>query len=80
MWGSHGKRLIGTDDEALVAACGMVGLFCGVTNCPVASLLIAFELFGYEAMPYYLTTVAVSYRISGRHGLYHDQQFHDFAK
>lgn len=58
----------------LVAACGMVGLFCGVTNCPVTSLLISFELFGFEGMPYYLVTIAVSYMLSGYYGLYHAQK------
>lgn len=58
----------------LVAACGMVGVFCGVTNCPITSLLISFELFGFEGMPYYLTTVAVSYMLSGYYGLYRSQK------
>jgi len=58
----------------LATACGMIGVFCGVTNCPVTSLLIAFELFGFEGMPYYLTTVAVSYMLSGYYGLYHAQK------
>ena len=58
----------------LAAACGMAGLFCGVTNAPLTSLLISFELFGYEGMPYYLAAVAVSYLMSGHHSLYHAQQ------
>ncbi len=58
----------------LMAACGMVGVFCGVTNCPVTSLLIAFELFGFEGMPYYLITIAVSYMLSGYFGLYNSQR------
>ena len=58
----------------LAAACGMVGVFCGVTNCPLTSLLISFELFGPEGMPYYLVTVAVSYMLSGYYGLYHAQR------
>ena len=58
----------------LATACGMIGVFCGVTNCPITSLLIAFELFGFEGMPYYLTTVAVSYMLSGYYGLYHAQK------
>ncbi|MBR5248894.1 MAG: chloride channel protein [Lachnospiraceae bacterium] len=58
----------------LVAACGMVGLFCGVTNSPLTSLLIAFELFGFEGMPYFLITVAVSYMLSGYFGLYRAQR------
>ena len=67
--------LLGLGAE-LAAACGMVGLFCGVTNCPLAALLISFELFGFEGMPWYLTAVAVSYLLSGHHGLYHVQEFH----
>ncbi len=59
---------------SLAAACGMAGVFCGVTNCPITSLLISFELFGFEGMPYYLTTVAVSYMLSGYYGLYHAQK------
>lgn len=58
----------------LVTACGMIGLFCGTTNCPVTSLLIAFELFGFEGAPYYLTTVAVSYMLSSYQSLYHEQK------
>ncbi len=58
----------------LVTACGMVGLFCGVTNSPITSLLISFELFGFEGMPYYLVTVAVSYMLSGYYGLYRAQK------
>ena len=58
----------------LAAACGMVGVFCGVTNCPLTALLISFELFGFAGMPYYLTTVAVSYMLSGNYGLYHAQK------
>ena len=58
---------------SLCAACGMVALFCGVTNCPIASLLISFELFGYEAMPFFLISVAVSFLLSGTYGLYHEQ-------
>lgn len=58
---------------SLCAACGMVALFCGVTNCPISSLLISFELFGYEGMPFFLISVAVSFLLSGTYGLYHEQ-------
>ena len=59
---------------ALCAGCGMVGVFCGVTNSPITSLLISFELFGFEGMPYYLITIAVSYMLSGYYGLYSSQK------
>ena len=58
----------------LGAACGMAGLFCGVTNCPVTALLISFELFGFAGMPCYVVMIAISYLISGRHSLYHKQR------
>lgn len=57
----------------LCAACGMIAVFCGVTNCPITSMLIAFELFGFEGVSYYLITIAVSYATSGYYGLYKDQ-------
>lgn len=58
----------------LCIAVGMGSLFCGVTNSPIASLLICFELFGYEGMPYYLLSVSLSYMLSGYHGLYSSQK------
>ena len=33
---------------SLCAAVGLIAVFCGVTNCPISSMLIAFELFGYD--------------------------------
>ena len=58
---------------SMCAAVGMVAVFCGVTNCPVTSMLIAFELFGYREVPYFLIAISVSYLMSGYYGLYHDQ-------
>lgn len=58
---------------SLCAAAGMVAVFCGVTNCPITSILIAFELFGFEGAPYYLIAVAISYATSGYYSLYKDQ-------
>lgn len=59
---------------ALCTAAGMGAVFCGVTNCPITSLLICFELFGYQGMPYYLLSVALGYMLSGYYGLYHSQK------
>ncbi len=58
----------------LCTAVGMISLFCGVTNCPITSLLISFELFGYDGMPYFLLAIAFSYMLSGYFGLYHSQK------
>lgn len=58
----------------LCTAVGMTAVFCGVTNCPITSLLISFELFGYDEMPYFLLATALSYMLSGYFGLYRSQK------
>ncbi len=58
---------------SVCAAVGLIALFCGVTNCPITSLLISFELFGADGIPFFLIAVAVSYFMSGYYGLYKDQ-------
>ncbi len=60
---------------SLCAAVGMIALFCSVTNCPLASLFIAAELFGMNSVPFCLLAIAVSYLLSGYHGLYKEQRF-----
>ena len=59
---------------SLCAAIGMVSVFCGVTNCPISSLLISFELFGDNVKAYFLIAIAISYMMSGYYSLYHDQK------
>ena len=59
---------------SLCAAIGMGAVFCGVTNSPITSLLICFEMFGLGGMPYYLLAIAISYVVSGYYGLYQSQK------
>lgn len=56
------------------AALGMVGLFCGVTNCPMTSIFLAAELFGGQHLPLFALACAVSYMLSGYYGLYSEQK------
>ncbi len=58
---------------SLCAAVGMVAVFCGVTNSPITSLVIGFEMFGFGCMKYLLIGVAISYMLSGYTGLYSEQ-------
>lgn len=58
---------------SICAACGMTAVFCGVTNCPITSILIAFEMFGFRGVSFYLIAVSISYAASGYYGLYKDQ-------
>ena len=55
-------------------ALGTVAAFCGVTNCPLSSILLAYELFGGGGLPLFALAIAVSYRLSGYTGLYSEQQ------
>ena len=59
---------------SMCAAVGMISLFCGVTNSPITSLLLAIELFGMEGIYFILIGIAISYMLSGYHSLYHSQK------
>ena len=60
----------------------MVSVFCGVTNCPMTSLLMALELFGGgsrgmftgQSLCLFAVSIAVSYMLSGYYGLYSEQK------
>jgi H+/Cl- antiporter ClcA len=56
------------------AGLGLTALFCGVTNCPVTSVMLAFELFGGGGLPLFVLCSAVSYVLSGYGGLYYEQK------
>lgn len=59
------------------AALGLAAVFCGVTNCPFASLILSVELFGEKGLPYYALAIGLSYMLSGYSGLYSAQKFMD---
>lgn len=56
------------------AALGMVAMFCGVTNCPIASIILALEVFGSESILMFALICGVSYMMSGYYGLYSSQK------
>lgn len=60
-------------NPAFGAATGMAAMFCGVTNCPLATFFICIELFGAEGMIFYAVAAAVSFVLSGYTSLYHSQ-------
>lgn len=59
----------------LLAGIGFVAVFAGATNTPVASTLMAMELFGAEAGVYAGVACVVSYLFSGQTSIYHSQRF-----
>ncbi|MBQ8541002.1 MAG: chloride channel protein [Clostridia bacterium] len=56
------------------AAVALIALFCGVVNCPVASVFLSIELFGAEGLIYFAVASAVSYLFSGNFSLYSSQK------
>lgn len=56
------------------AVIGLMILFCGVTNCPMTSMFLVIELFGYNQLILILVANAVGYMLSGYHGLYSEQK------
>jgi len=58
---------------ALGAAVGIIGMFCGVTNAPLASIVLSVELFGSEYLLFFGIVAAISYALSGHISLYHAQ-------
>lgn len=58
----------------LGAAIGFIALFCGITNCPIASIFLGIEIFGAENLMVFAITCALSYIISGYCGLYKSQR------
>ncbi len=55
------------------AALGLVAVFCGAVNCPLASIVLSIELFGGQGILYFAMTCAISYVLSGYCGLYSSQ-------
>lgn len=58
----------------LLAGIGFVAVFAGAANTPLASTLMAMELFGAEIGVYALIGCVVSYLFSGHTGIYHAQK------
>jgi H+/Cl- antiporter ClcA len=59
---------------ALLAGIGFVAVFAGAANTPLASTIMAIELFGPEIGPYAALACVVSYLFSGHSGIYHAQR------
>lgn len=60
--------------SSLLAGMGFVAVFSGAANTPIASTLMAVELFGAEAGAYAGIACVISYLFSGHSGIYHAQR------
>lgn len=61
-------------DAGFSAAIGFVAVFCGVVNCPIASIVLALEVFGTDNILIFAAVCAVSYMMSGSFSLYNSQK------
>lgn len=61
----------------LLAGMGFVAVFAGASNTPLASSIMAIELFGIACSPYVAIACIVAYLISGHHGIYSSQVIGD---
>ena len=62
-------------DAGFAAAIGLISVFCGATNCPIASTFLAIELFGDGGLLYFAAACIITYVLSGYSGLYSSQTF-----
>lgn len=61
-------------DPGFSAALGLVSLFCGAVNCPLASIFLSIELFGAQGIIFFAASCAISFSLSGYFGLYSSQK------
>ncbi|MBP5469812.1 MAG: chloride channel protein [Candidatus Riflebacteria bacterium] len=61
-------------DPSFAAGVGLVSVFCGVTNAPMTSIMLSYELFGGAGVKLMALAIAVSYMTSGYHSLFHSQK------
>ncbi|WP_299540824.1 voltage-gated chloride channel family protein [uncultured Herbaspirillum sp.] len=59
---------------SMLAGIGFVAVFAGAANTPIASTIMAIELFGPEIGPFAALACVVAYLFSGHTGIYHAQR------
>jgi len=62
-------------DFSLGAGVGMTAVFCGVTNCPLASIMLSAELFHGSGFLFCTLACCISFLLSGYMSLYNSQKF-----
>ena len=62
------------DNVALFAALGFVSVLAGTTNTPIASIIMAVELFGTNMANYAALSVVIAFLITGHRSVFHSQK------
>ena len=60
-------------DPGICAALCLVGLFCCVTNSPLASVVLSIEMFGANNLGIFALICVICFALSGKGGLYSSQ-------
>ncbi|KGM92902.1 voltage-gated chloride channel family protein (plasmid) [Clostridium botulinum] len=55
---------------SFLASLGLISVFTGATNTPIASFILGIEMFGSESAIYMLMSCSISYIFSGHTGIY----------
>lgn len=69
---------------SLFAALGFATIFAGAANTPIACMVMAVELFGFQVAPFVIITCFLSYQMTPHHGLYgaqvttHEKKFYSY--
>ena len=62
---------------AFAAALGLVGVFSGATNAPIASFMMYLELFGANNILFAIIVCVLTVFISGKKGIYTSQLWNE---
>lgn len=62
---------------SFLAAVGLIAVFCGGTNTPMAAFILGIEMFNGKGIEYFFIVCIISYIVSGHHGLWPSQTIHD---
>jgi len=68
------------DNIALFAALGFVSVLAGTTNSPIASIIMAVELFGTQISHYAAVSVVIAFLITGHRSVFPSQRIEKFSK
>lgn len=61
-------------EPSFLAAIGLICVFGSAANTPITTIMLGIELFGAEAVPYFVFASLISFIASGKSGIYQAQE------
>ncbi|MFC0471871.1 chloride channel protein [Halalkalibacter kiskunsagensis] len=62
---------------SFLAALGLIAVFCGGANVPIAAFIMGIEMFEGKGIEFFFITCVISYIFSGHHGVWPSQQIYE---